>query len=51
VLRAEIGRADQPWRPGKRSYFSEFFLAQHTLVPEIFVGGERAFPIAAVREA
>lgn len=30
----------------ERSYFSVFFLAQNTLIAEIFVASQRVFPIA-----
>jgi hypothetical protein len=46
VPRAEFGRAGPRARLDECSYFSEFFLAQHTFVPEIFVGGKHGFPIA-----
>jgi hypothetical protein len=33
----------------KCSYFSVFFLAEDTLVSQIFIGSQRAFPIATIR--
>jgi hypothetical protein len=39
--------APQP-RLDECSYFSEFLFAKHTLIPEIFVGDERSFPIATI---
>jgi hypothetical protein len=51
VPRAEFRRADPRSRLDECSYFSEFFLAQHTFVPEIFVGRKRGFPIAMTKGA
>jgi len=46
VPQAEFGHAVPHLRFDECSYFSEFFLAKDTLVPEIFVAGKRSFPIA-----
>jgi hypothetical protein len=48
---AEFGYAGPRVRLDKCSYFSEFFLAQHTLIPEIFEVCEPAAPILASRSA
>jgi hypothetical protein len=44
----EFGRAGPHSRLDERSYFSEFFFAEHTFIAEIFVFDERSFPIATI---
>ena len=48
---AEFGYAGPRVRLDKCSYFSEFFLAEHTLIPEIFEVCEPVAPILASRSA
>jgi hypothetical protein len=46
MLRTEFGHDGPYVRIAECSYFSVFFLAEHTLISEIFVAGKGAFPIA-----
>jgi len=47
----EFGYAGPRKRLDKCSYFSEFFLAQHTFIPKIFEVREPGGPILASRSA